>query len=338
MDLESSARLCLARTVATVVVAAGLCVPAPLPAQKSVATASPLEALVRDAESAAGLFSNGRLLYNADTYKEEWGQYCRNSLALADRGEFRLAVREASKALFLGQNSSDATALTYASRDLANAYSLAGDLDKAEKWAKQSLTHLSRSGVRNRADILVPVHKVLGDVALRQNDFGSALKHYQTALSEARLTERLPIRLSIANAESGRGRLEAARAILSDIGAGDPPWVPYVSRANGQLALAERNYGKAVEYFSTAIAGVRGEKDSYHLIWMQYGLGQALAAAGERDKAISAMSKESGWRSNCARRFAVRSSARDSLETCSPSTTMRSVCWSMQNDLMKLSD
>src|SRR5262245_2972272 len=79
-------------------------------AQASAGGASRLDELLRDAETAAGLFATGKLLYGTDTTKKEWGDYCRNSLTLANQGEFRQAVREASKALFLGQNSSNATA------------------------------------------------------------------------------------------------------------------------------------------------------------------------------------------------------------------------------------
>lgn len=263
---------------------------APALAQQSP-PGSRLEALLRDAETAAGLSASGRLFYNADAEKKDWGQYCRISRTLANRGEFRQAVREASKALFLGQISNNTTALTYASRDLAYAYSLAGELDKAEEWAKHSLTHLLRSGVRDRNEVLVPVHQVLGDIASRRNDIDVAVKHYQTALSElvGFDPQRVPLRISMANAEIRRGRIEAARQILNDIGTDDGAWAPFVSRARGQLAYAERSYTKAVEHFTAAVSRMRGAKDPYHLMWMQYGLGQALAATGDREKALAAL-------------------------------------------------
>jgi tetratricopeptide (TPR) repeat protein len=140
-------------------------------AQKLADGASRLEAMVRDAETAAGMYANGRVLYSAEANRRAWNDYCRQSVALANQGEFRKAIREASKALFLGQNSNNTTALAFASRDLGYAYSLAGDLDKAEQWSQQALVHLSRSRIRPRSDILVPVHKVLGDTAARRGEF-----------------------------------------------------------------------------------------------------------------------------------------------------------------------
>ncbi len=247
--------------------------------------------MLRDAETAAGLATSGKLLYDADSHKETWQQYCKNSNGLADRGEFRQAVREASKVLFLGQISNNTTALTWASRDLAYAYSLAGDLDRAEEWANQALTYLARSNLgRDRGSILAAIHKVTGDVAMRRDQIDLAIKHYQSAVSQlfGADPQRLPIRLSIANAEIRRGKIDAARQILDDIGTGDRRWDPFVARARGQLAVAERNSLKAAEYFTAAANEMRGDKDTYHLMWMQYGLGQALAAAGDREKALAA--------------------------------------------------
>lgn len=252
---------------------------------------SRLEAMLRDAETATGLVASGKLFYDADSEKKEWGQYCRESGLLADQGRFREAVRSASKALFLGQRSNNTTALAYAARDLAYAYSLAGDLDQAEEWAKRSLAHLARSTVRDRGDVLVPVHKVLGDIAMRRNDIETSVKHYQTALAAifGGSPQRLPVRVSLANAEIRRGRFEAARQILDEVGAGDPAWSPHLLRARGHLALAERNYAKVVEHFAAAVVGMRQAKDPYHLMWMQHGLAQAYLAAGDHDKALAAL-------------------------------------------------
>ena len=197
-------------------------------------------------------------------------------------------MREASKALFLGESSNNTTALTFASRDLSYAYSLAGDLDRAEDWAKRSLTYLRQSTTRNRRDILVAVHKVLGDVSVRRNDFESALKHYQTALGESFSKDEVPLKLSLANTELRRGRIDAAQGILKDIGLDDSRWVPFVLRAKGQFAFAKGNYAKAAEHFGMAAARFRQDNDSYHLMWMQHGLAQAYLAAGDRDKAFSA--------------------------------------------------
>lgn len=250
---------------------------------------SKIDAMLRDAETAAGILASGKLLYDADADKQDWSRYCSNSVALADRGEFRRAVREASKALFLGETSNNTTALAYASRDLAYAYSLAGDLDRAEEWAKRSLTHLARSWTRNQGDVLVPAHKILGDISVRRSDFESALSHYQAALRESYSRDQLPLKISIANLELRRGNADAARRILNEFGSDDRRWTPLVLRARGQLALAERNFAKAVEHFASAVAQMGRDKDPYHLMWVQHGLAQAYLAAGDREKAFPAM-------------------------------------------------
>ena len=280
-------------SVGTIAIAVGvimLTTPAAM-SQQSPVQSSRLAAMLRDAETATGLVASGKLFYDADTDKKEWGQYCRQSVGLANRGEFREAVREASKALFLGKNSNNTTALAYASRDLAYAYSLAGDLDRAEEFAKQSLQYLDRSGTSNRRDVLSVTHKILGDIAMRRNDIDAAVKYYQIAVTEtfASSDNRLQIRISIANAEIRRGKFDAARKILDDIGADGSRWVPLLQRARGQLALAERNDIKAIEHFSAAVAGMRGAEDAYHLMWLQHGLAQAYSASGDQGKALAAL-------------------------------------------------
>jgi CHAT domain-containing protein/predicted negative regulator of RcsB-dependent stress response len=261
-------------------------------AQRFSTGSSRLEEILRDAESAAGLATSGKRLYEADNHKEIWQQYCTNSGVLANRGEFRQAIREASKVLFLGQTSNNTVAMAFASADLAYAYSLAGDIDRAEEWANQALAHVARSQLgRDRGAILASIHKIVGDIAMRRDNIDLAIKYYQSALSQLFRADprQLSIKISIANAEIRRGKIDVARQILDEIGTGDDGWAPFVLRARGQLAFAERNFVKAAEHFSAAANTMRGGKNTYHLMWMQHGLGQALAAAGDPEKALTAL-------------------------------------------------
>ena len=262
----------------------------PAEAQRFPAGSSRLEAVLKDAESAARLASTGKLFYEADENKLHWRRYCGNSIAFSNRGEFRQAIREASKALFLGKTSNNPTALAFASLDLAYAYNLAGDLERAEEWSKQALVYANQ-GARDRNTILSAANKTLGDVASRRGNFDAGMRHYENALSELLGTDqqRLAVQLSMVNTEIRRGRIDAARKILDSIDPSDKSWMPYVMRARGQLAFAEKNYAKAAEHYAAAAGSLSGGKDGYHLMWMQYGLGQSLAAAGERDKAIDAL-------------------------------------------------
>jgi CHAT domain-containing protein len=274
----------------TFVIGALLVMPHAL-AQQETGKTPRLSALLRDAETAAGLVASGKLFYGDDSEKKTWGDYCRNSFRLSERGEFRQAVREASKALFLGQDSGNATALAWANRDLAYAYSFSGDLDRAEEFAKQALYHIGRSSSSNSADVISIANKILGDIAMRRNDADVAIKHYQSAMSEMFGASRhlVPTKIAIANAEIKRGKFDVARKILDDIGAGGRTWAPMMLRARGQLSMAERGYAKAVEHYSSAIAAMRNDKDSYHLMWVQHGLARAYIALGDRDKAIASL-------------------------------------------------
>lgn len=67
-------------------------------------------------------------------------------------------------------------------------------------------------------------------------------------------------------------------------------WTPWVQRAQGQLNLAEQKYPKAIEHYSAAAAGMSGENNIYHRMWAQYGLARAYMGAGDRDKALFALS------------------------------------------------
>ena len=57
---------------------------------------------------------------------------------------FALAVREASKALFLGQSEGNDDLIAHAKRHLSVAYSYAGNLDRAQQYAEEALTHALR--------------------------------------------------------------------------------------------------------------------------------------------------------------------------------------------------
>lgn len=138
------------RCALVVGLAATLSATFPTYAQRFPAGSSRVEDILRDAESAAGMVTSGKLLYTADLNKRTWGQYCRQSLALADRGEFRAAVRAASKALFLGEQGDGVVAVAIASRDLAYAYNFAGELDRAEEWAKRSNEAVLKGNAQTR--------------------------------------------------------------------------------------------------------------------------------------------------------------------------------------------
>jgi hypothetical protein len=87
----------------------------------------------------------GKAYYEADSGKKSGPQYCSGAVRLAYRGEFRQAIQEATKALFLGEQSGNQYVLGLAKRDIALTYNLAGKIDRAEIFADQALDHFSRA-------------------------------------------------------------------------------------------------------------------------------------------------------------------------------------------------
>ena len=124
------------------------------------------EARVREMETLTRLSTEGRALYDADERKLTGYQYCGIAQGLALRGEFRRAVREASKALFLGQSERNEDLVAHAKRDLSIAYSYAGHMEHAQRYAEEALNH--HVNPRNRDSVHGWAYKILGDVALRR--------------------------------------------------------------------------------------------------------------------------------------------------------------------------
>ena len=141
-------------------------------------------ARVTDSESAARLTSEGKILYEADATKKTGYQYCSLAYGLAEQGEFRRAIREASKALYLGETGRGDTCLgAMAKRDLASAYSFAGQLDRARQFAADAADGASACG--RPGTVSVPARKILGDVSLRRGRAQEAISHYERALAES---------------------------------------------------------------------------------------------------------------------------------------------------------
>jgi tetratricopeptide (TPR) repeat protein len=92
-----------------------------------------------EAESAARLVAEGELSYQADSSKKDGYAYCTFAFGLIEQGELRRGIREASKALFLGQTSGNRCLLASAQRDLALAYNFAGRIDRAKEFAEAAL-------------------------------------------------------------------------------------------------------------------------------------------------------------------------------------------------------
>jgi hypothetical protein len=132
-----------------------------------------------EAESAARLTAEGEILFQAEPITLQSYKSADGATRLLDEGELRRGIREASKALFLGRTAGPAL-VAMAKRDLAYAYNLAGDLDRAATYATEAVDTATstpadwfRPATRER--VLGPSHKLVGDVRLRQGRVKDAI-------------------------------------------------------------------------------------------------------------------------------------------------------------------
>ena len=233
-----------------------------------------------DIESATELLLQGKWLYERDVTKLGGYQYCGQSVALANRGELRRSIREASKALYLGKRGHDRKMRGYAYRDLAYAYSLAGNLywaeDYAEKAIKDSLGDRKVKG---------PANKVLGDVALRQDRPKDALKFYKRALSL--LGDRNgTITASMANAYLAMGEIDKAQELFNKAVQEGGGLLANKGLADAALAAGRFNDAEALYAKSLTFGGGK-----YHEMWAYAGVGKARQAQGDKNGAIESYLK-----------------------------------------------
>lgn len=254
------------------------CAAGPQTLELSTGATSPLTPSVQlasvranDAETAAQIAANGALLYDSDSSKGDWGSYCHISHRLANEGNFRQAVREASKAFFLGQKASNAFAMAHAARDLAFAYSLAGDLANAQSWAEAALKYSKRSPVtRDTTPVVSQAHKILGDIALRRGQASKAIASYEEAIKLG--PDRIKTRAyaSMANAEIANRNFTRARELFRQAKAvADNEVVSFIRRGEAALADAEGNHQEALRLYKEASAS----GDDYSRVWAFRGAG-----------------------------------------------------------------
>jgi CHAT domain-containing protein len=238
----------------------------------------------RDAETAAQIASNGSLLYSADINKGDWHKYCNTAHMLANQGNFREAVREASKSFFLGQSSGNAYAMAHAARDLAYAYSLAGDLDNARRWAEASLKYARRSpSTRDTSVVIAPAHKIIGDVELRRGHPALAVAAYEQAIAIGSGRLKSAARAAMANAEIANRNFDRARQLFRDADTdAEPAVTSFIKRSEAELALAEGRSAEAVRLFNASLAS----SDEYNRVWSLRGAALAQKKLGQVKGAI----------------------------------------------------
>lgn len=229
------------------------------------------ESRQKDAETLSSLLAEGRLLYERDKLRLGGYQYCSQAVSLAEQGEFRGSIEAASKALYLGQESRDDNLIASAKRDFAIAYSYAGDLERADDYARQALRHKYKSA----SAVAAPSYKILGDVAMRRKRWAQAIAHYESAAAVASAKLAPLISLSLINAYVEAGVPEDARRLFDQF---PPPeggvLISSYRRTQGNLLLAENQTDKACEVFAQAAQPSQQADADYARMWALEGLGR----------------------------------------------------------------
>ncbi|KQV96840.1 hypothetical protein ASC87_24925 [Rhizobacter sp. Root1221] len=240
----------------------------------------------RDAETLVVLSAEGKALLERDVIKLDGYAYCGAAIALAEQGEFRQSIRAASKALHLGNSDNNDDLKALAQRDLAIAYSYAGLLDEAERYARATLALKANDPQQAYA----PAHKVLGDVAARRGQFDEAVAAYQQSLAAASPRYRPLVLVSLANAATSAGRPADAIAQLDRLGADDAAKIgPFYRRSRANALLAAGQPDAALALFKVvATDGLAGSDGTYHRLWATEGIGRVELARNNRPAALAA--------------------------------------------------
>ncbi|WP_338069318.1 CHAT domain-containing tetratricopeptide repeat protein [Paraburkholderia phosphatilytica] len=239
----------------------------------------------RDAETLKSLTAEGHLLLSRDRIKLPAYDYCSMSVAAAERGDFRDSIDSAARALVVAQQTDNGDLAALSKRDLAIAYSYAGDLDDAERYAKEALA----SNPKAPEQVFAPANKVLGDIALRRGDPQAAIAAYDQALQTASPRYKPLVLLSVTSAQIAAGDTADARKTFDAAGgAAAPDVAPEYRRIEGNLLLAEGKPDEARRAFEKLLAGRDSTDASYDRLWAHEGIGRAYLALGDKPHAREA--------------------------------------------------
>ena len=241
---------------------------------------------LEDADTALALAAEGAALYEREAVKLDGYAYCSQAVELAEKGEFRESTRAASKALHVALQTGNVDLLGKAYRDLAIAFSYAGQLERAEQFATLSLKY---PGI-DPTQVNGPARKVIGDVRTRQKRYDEAIALYDQARGESSERFRPLVDASLANALILSGDLTRARSTLDALAVpADPSQQAQLQRTRGRLLLAENKPAEAlVLYQQLASAPVNGDEGFYRA-WALDGISKSESALGNEAQAAQAL-------------------------------------------------
>ena len=197
-----------------------LCMLVPLAFAQVNSKMSSSDALVNDLDAAKSLGGLGKLLIAQDGRTRRWADYCGESLAASNRGEFREAVRQSARALSIGERTRDNEAMFFASRDLTYAYFLAGDVENALVWMERTDAAFKAVGFSDASQGASP-QLIRSKLLFGQGKFKEALE------AATKSQESLPFfgagdrvdaaRLEAASAHIALGNEAAALKIIQEV-------------------------------------------------------------------------------------------------------------------------
>ncbi len=247
---------------------------------------------MQDTDTALALSADGAALYDAEPVKLDGYAYCSQSVALAEKGEFRASVQAASKAMHVALETGNEDLLAKSYRDLAIVFNYAGQTERAEQFAQLALDKQAK----DPAQVQGPVYKVMGDVRVRQQRYAEAVAAYEQAVANSS-PRYLPLaRASLINARVLAGDTERAQAELDALAEPDTPEMRFqLDRTRARLLLAQDKPADALAlYRHLAETPVPGDEGNYRM-WAlngiadsQFALGDAQAATQSYDQAITA--------------------------------------------------
>ncbi len=234
------------------------------------------------------LTQDGAILYAQDPVKLSGYQYCSQAVTLAEQGEFRQSARAASKALHLAHATNDPNLRALANRDLAIVYSYAGQLDKAEEFAREALKYQAKEPEK----VIGPVQKILGDVQARRGDYAGAVRSYDAALAASSARYAPLVQASLVNALIESGETARARQMTDAMKRpAEPALAAQWQRTQARLLLAENKPRAAADLYHSLTTSQVGTDSDYYRLWAWEGVARSEVAMGNKPAAADALGK-----------------------------------------------
>jgi CHAT domain-containing protein len=240
-----------------------------------------------DSDTLPGFAAEGAALYARDPVKLSGYDYCGQAVTLAERGEFRSSARAAARALHVGQAEDNDDLRALATRDLAIVFSYAGQLDKAEQFARQALTHAAK-----RPELVTgPAWKVIGDAQARRGASDEAITSYRQALAGSSARFKPLVLASLANLYIEAGQPALARQALGqvELAADQTPLRGALRRTEARLLLAEGRRDEALATWTELAQASGGLDGAYDRMWALDGIAQIELTRGNRPAAAAAL-------------------------------------------------